>query len=110
MCRRHQKRPSAVKKGCEGCHERLVSAADIKKGRRSSKKAKKAKKAAGYISRLFFLTRNADAGNTDDFFLRMQGTWLRQVPRILEKKSSGSLHRYIAIPVSFLSAHSRVSD
>ena len=35
----HQKRPSAVKKGHEGCHGRLVHAADIKKVRRLSKKA-----------------------------------------------------------------------
>ena len=30
----------------------------------------------------------------DDFFSRMRGTWRSQVPCILEKKSSGSLHRH----------------
>ena len=35
VCR--QKRPSAVKKGREGCHGRLVRAADIKKGLEDSR-------------------------------------------------------------------------
>ena len=63
-----QKRLSAVKKGPESCLGRLVRAVDIKKGCRLTKKAKKATKASGDISSLFFLTRNADAGNPTIFF------------------------------------------
>ena len=80
-CRGYQKKPSVVKKGLEDGRGLLEG----QEGRRGHFKP-------------FFPNSQCRCREPDDFFSRMQGTWLRQVPRILEKKSSGSLHRYNVCP------------
>ena len=75
-CRGYQKKPSVVKKGLEDGRS-LLEGQEVRRGH----------------FKPFSLLAMPMQG-TRRFFSRMQGTWLRQVPRILEKKSKTALHRH----------------
>ena len=89
-----QKSPWAGKKGREGSHGCLVHAKDINKGLEDGRGLLEGQEGRRGHFKPFFPNSQCRCREPDDFFSRMQGTWLRQVPRILEKKSSGSLHRH----------------
>ena len=60
---RLSKKAVGRKKDCEGCHGRLIRAADLKEGLEDSRGLLKGHKGCwGHFKSFFFLTRNADAG------------------------------------------------
>ena len=119
------KRPLAVKKGREGCYGRLVRAADIKKGLEDGRGLPQSHEGrSGHLVCTADITKGRKGchgglqGHQDCFedtttffpnlqcrctavrfrFSRMQGTWLRQVPRIRENRKRTAVHRITARP------------